>query len=118
MKKNCLVLSIIVMVAVCIAQDCGTMPPHFVSYDAAMLFVRRADFKLKDEISIYKSSWLTHAEYYSCDGYSGIFIFRTEKGREYIMKNVPLYVWTGHKHADSYGKYYNRNIRGKYHFPL
>jgi hypothetical protein len=58
MKKIQLTLLVLFFVFGAVAQDCATIPIHFPSYDAAMLFVRKADWKYKDEISIYKSSCL------------------------------------------------------------
>ena len=118
MWKYLLLLAITLSATICEAQDCNTMPARFPTYDAAISFVRRATFKLNDAIRTYSSSWLIYAEYYSCDGYRGIFIFTTDKGYEYIMKDMPLSVWKGFKNASDYGVYYNQFIRGRYHFPL
>jgi len=116
-KAHCLI-AVVLITSYCNAQDCATMPIHFPSYDAAISFVRRASFKLNDAVRTYSTSWLIYAEYYCCDGYRGIFIFTTDKGYEYIMKDVPISVWRGFKNASDYGVYYNQHIRAKYHFPL
>jgi hypothetical protein len=38
----------------------------------------------------------------------------TKKDKSYIHKNVPIQVWNEFKKATSFGKFYNRNIKGVY----
>jgi hypothetical protein len=98
-------------------QDCHQMPAHFSSYEAATAWVKQAIFTFTDKANTSKSSWIRSASFYSCDGKTGFFIFSTE-GNEYIHANMPISVWNGFKNADSFGKYYNAYIKGRYQFLL
>jgi hypothetical protein len=98
-------------------QDCNQMPSHFPSYDAATSFVKNAHFKFKDEVNTSKSSWIRSASFYSCDGRTGYFISGTDK-QEYIHAGMPIKIWKEFKNADSFGSYYNKNIKHRYQFYL
>jgi hypothetical protein len=101
----------------CKAQGCNTIPTHFNSYNDAIAFVKKADFKIKDDVNTSKSSWIRSAAYYSCDGVTGYFIYSTDE-REYIHAEVPIELWNEFKEATSFGSFYDRNIKGKYRFTL
>ena len=93
------------------------MPAHFSSYEATTSWVKKASFKFTDKANTSKSSWIRSASYYSCDGKTGFFIFSTDD-KEYIHANMPISVWYEFKQAESYGKYYNANIKHRYRFIL
>jgi hypothetical protein len=95
------------------SNSCLLLPASFSSYDEAKASVRGASFRIQDELSTDASSWVRHAEYYSCDGLTGYFILTTDRG-SYMHQGLPLQVWEGFKQASSYGAYYNRNIKGRY----
>jgi hypothetical protein len=99
------------------SQDCKLMPAHFTSYNAATAWVKKASFKFTDNVNTSKSSWIRSASYYSCDGKTGFFIFSTDD-MEYIHANMPVSIWNEFKHADSFGKYYNLNIKHRYQYYL
>jgi hypothetical protein len=103
--------------SIAFGQDCKTIPAHFDSYGDAISFVKTASFKFTDDVNTSKSSWIRSASYYSCDGKTGYFIFSTDK-QEYIHAGVPIEIWRGFKNADSFGSYYDHNIRKKYRFNL
>jgi hypothetical protein len=100
-----------------IGQSCKNIPPHFNSYEDAVAFVKKATFKITDQVNTSKSSWIRSASYYSCDGKVGYFIYSTDK-QEYIHAGVPVEIWMGFKNADSFGSYYDHNIRKRYRFNL
>ena len=93
MKRLSVILLALVMMIVCRAQDCSKLPGSFNSYAQATSLVKASSFKLKESANTSESSWITSAKYYSCDGNTGYFIFTTNKGKEYIHKDVPLDVW-------------------------
>jgi hypothetical protein len=99
----------------CHSQSCDSLPSHYVSYQQALTTIRHASFKIHQTCNTSSSSWIRAAEYYSCDGQTGFFVFKTDK-QWYIHAGVPLSVWEGFKKADSRGRYYNQNIKYKYHF--
>jgi hypothetical protein len=99
------------------AQNCNSIPAHFNSYKQAISWVKNASFKIKDDVNTYKSSWIRSASYYSCDGNTGYFIYSTDS-REYIHAGVPIEIWNGFKSADSFGSFYDRNIKYRYTFYL
>jgi hypothetical protein len=99
------------------AQNCKNIPTHFNSYAQAISRVKDASFKIKEEVNTSKSSWIRSASYYSCDGNTGYFIYSTDK-QEYIHEGVPIKIWRDFKNADSFGSFYDRNIKHRYLFYL
>jgi hypothetical protein len=61
------------------------------------------------------SSWIGSAEYYNADGL-GYFILNVKTGsrKSYIHQGVPVSLWEGFRTAPSKGRYYNRNLKGRY----
>ncbi|PWT78856.1 MAG: hypothetical protein C5B59_00945 [Bacteroidetes bacterium] len=108
---------VLLLMQACSQKDCSEIPTHFDSYEDAVSFVKNAHFAFKEEVNTSKSSWIRAASYYSCDGKTGFFIFSTDK-QEYIHRDMPIEIWNEFKNAESFGKYYNANIKHKYHFEL
>ena len=86
----------------------------------AKYFTRQGEIAFAAIASKYviRNSWFNHralkkANFYSCDGKQGYLILKTSK-MNYIFKSVPINVWSNFKEASSFGKFYNKNIRGKY----
>lgn len=100
------------------AQDCKNLQQTFSSYKAAIDKIRSTSFKFTDRLPSGKSSWITSANYYSCDGVSGYLIYTTKKAGQYIHQQVPLFIWQNFKNATSSGSYYDKNIKGRYKLPL
>lgn len=98
-------------------QNCDKLPAHFESYEQAKTIIKDSSFSTKDEMTNIKSSWITSASFYSCDGSSGYMIIGM-RGKEYLYNGVPFDVWNDFKKADSKGKFYHRHIKGKYKFKL
>ena len=115
--KNVLVLLIIVFVTSCQGQDCETIPQTFNSYEEALTSISRASFNFSDDVDTSSSSWITDANYYSCDGAKGFLVLETSK-KNYIFKNVPIDLWNNFKEASSFGKFYSKYIRGKYQLAI
>lgn len=95
-------------------QSCNNLPDKFHSYSQAIEAIQNATFKSKDKLPYGKSSWITTATYYSCDGYTGYLVYKTDKGKAYIHENIPIRVWMQFKNARSSGSYYFQNIKGRY----
>lgn len=95
-------------------QSCKDLPDKFYSYSQAINAIQNATFKSTDNLPYGKSSWITSANYYSCDGYTGYLVYTTDKGKEYVHEKVPVRVWTEFKNASSSGSYYVNNIKGRY----
>lgn len=100
-----------------ITPDCSSLPRQFNSYAEAISKVKQTKFKIAENLNTSKSSWIVGAKYYSCDGLTGYMILRTSE-REYIHQGLPIGMWTEFKTADSFGKYYNTNIKGHYRLRL
>lgn len=96
------------------SQSCTNLPEKFYSYTEAISAIQKANFKTTDQLPFGKSSWIKNANYYSCDGYYGFFVYTTDKGKEYIHEKVPMKVWIEFKNASSSGSYYVGNIKGRY----
>lgn len=116
--KYILILLFTVIATVLKAQDCSQLPKSFNSYSHAIRAVKSSTFQITESANTYSSSWITSADYYSCDGLTGFFIFTTNRGYEYIHKGMPLSVWRGFKSAASKGEYYNENIKDRYQLRL
>lgn len=95
-------------------QSCKDLPDKFDTYSQASNAIQNAAFKFTDNLPDGKSSWITSANYYSCDGYTGYLVYTTDNGKEYIHEKVPVRVWTEFKTASSSGSYYVHHIKGKY----
>jgi hypothetical protein len=100
----------------CNAQNCNTLP-KFTSYNQAISVVQNSNFKIDESVNTSKSGWILSAHYYSCDGKTGFFIIQT-RPRKYIHANMPISVWQQFKKADSFGAFYNYNIKGRYRLYL
>lgn len=91
--------------------------PAFDSYEDAIIWVRSNDNLTRDSVNTSKSSWIRAAEYYQDNSGYG-FLILDMKGKEYIWEGIPKNVWLGFKRADSFGKYYHRNIKDRYYMEL
>ncbi len=97
--------------------SCNSLPSSFASYDAAVSAVESADFEFTDNANTSKSSWIRAARFYSCNNADGYFIIETDKGN-YLHQGVPITVWESFKAADSFGSFYNANIKHQYRLVL
>src|SRR5687767_522795 len=111
--KKILLLFLICIATDSFSQDCSKLPSTFSSYSQATQMVRKAIFKVEESVNTSKSSWIRGAEYYSCDGRTGYFILITDK-QPYIYQDMPIEIWEGFKNAESFGSYYNAEIKGQW----
>ncbi|OHC84115.1 MAG: hypothetical protein A2546_05610 [Sphingobacteriia bacterium RIFOXYD2_FULL_35_12] len=100
------------------SQSCFDLPKRFYSYSQAINEIQNAIFKFKDKLPYGKSSWISSAFFYSCDGVNGYIVISTDKDKEYIHEKVPSRIWTEFKNAISSGSYYVKNIKGRYELIL
>ena len=96
---------------------CDQLPTTYSNYNKAISIIKTASFKIKESANTSKSSWIRGATYYSCDGDIGYLIVSTYTGY-YIHSGVPIQIWQDFKRANSFGSYYDRDIKGRYHFYL
>jgi hypothetical protein len=108
-------LLLILFTTSCSGKDCKTLNDNFANYESALKVIKSDDFSFSDNCNTNKSSWIENAKYYSCDNKTGYLLLKT-KSKTYIHKNVPIEKWNEFKKAESFGKYYNRNIKN--HFQL
>ena len=112
--KKYLLLCLIVLLSIsCNTQNCSELKENFTSYEQAKKTIETTKFAFSDNCNTSKSSWILGAEYYSCDNINGYFLIETKK-ETYIHKNLPKEIWIEFKNADSFGKFYNSEIKGKY----
>jgi len=109
--------SSLLFLGACSGTDCDQLPKKYSSYTEAVKTIKSAHFKMEESINTSKSSWVRGAEYYSCDGATGFFILKTDK-QDYLYSGVPSETWQGFKTAESFGSYYDHNIKHKYFFNL
>lgn len=64
-----------------------------------------------ERMEFANSSVLSGASY---DQATGILTVSFKSGRSYDFYNVPVDVWNGFREAESKGRYFTRNIKGKY----
>ncbi|MDC6407142.1 MULTISPECIES: KTSC domain-containing protein [Maribacter] len=115
--KLSFIISILVIGISCGGKDCSLIDGSFENYKNALQVIKSSDFEFSDNCNTSKSSWIYDAEYYSCDGKTGYLIIET-KSKNYIHSGVPIGMWNEFKKADSFGKYYNRNIKGRFRLTL
>lgn len=101
------------LVISCNSQNCSELKENFTSYEKAKKYINNTNFTFSDNCNTSKSSWIKGAEFYSCDNKSGYFLIETKK-KTYIHKDLPKEIWNKFKKADSFGKFYNSRIKGKY----
>jgi uncharacterized protein with PQ loop repeat len=105
------------LAAECQSVNCRNLPKTYSSYDVAINIIKSSKFKYSESVNTTKSSWISGATYLSCDGQFGYLIIIIGV-KEYIHADVPLLIWNEFKNADSFGSYYNKNLRGRYRFNL
>ena len=98
-------------------QSCDQLSNQFETYDNAIKIIKSTKFKIEESANTTISSWIKNASYYSCDGQVGFFILETVK-KEYLYADLPYEVWKEFKSAESFGSFYNANIRDKYNLNL
>ena len=92
---------------------CRDLPSQFQSYQEAQSYMLTAQFRLEDDVSTDKSSWIRGASYYSCDGLNGYLQLSTDK-QSYLFEGVPVDLWEQFKTAESFGSFYNAYIRDRF----
>ena len=92
------------------------LPDHFKNYDEAVELVKDKNFEVEETTDTSESNWIYSAIYRGNED-KGYLILEMKR-KEYIFENVPYSVWQDFKDAESKGKFYNRNIKGKYSFDL
>jgi len=117
MKKLICLNFLFLILNSCTGKDCQDLPDLFSSYNNALTEIRISDFGINETIDTSKSSWVEGLEYFSCDSTVGFLILRT-KDREYIHQNLPIDLWQKLKNANSFGGFYNSEIKGKYSLRL
>lgn len=117
MKKHLLILSLLLPLFAFAQTNCITLPNSFKSYEIAVRDVEEAKFSFIDKANTSKSSWITTAKYYSCDGKTGYLIISL-KNRTYIHQDLPMQIWRKFKAASSFGSFYNENIKHRYRLKL
>lgn len=98
-------------------RNCNDLPKKFKNYGNALQQVRNTKFVYSDKMNTSKSSFITGASYYSCDGKSGYMIVRLNN-KDYIHQGLPKHIWLSFKRAESLGRFYSSNIRYKYQMKL
>lgn len=106
-------LFLLIFVTSCSSQSCTGLK-SFKTYREAFLKITNATFNFTDECDFSRSSWLESGQYYSCDGEVGYMIFTTKAGKSYIHEDLPIDVWNEFKEAESFGNFYNLNIKHIY----
>jgi hypothetical protein len=118
MKNLILIISIFLLPFFASSQtNCSSLPSHYSSYSEAISKIKNANFTLTDRAYTVNSSFISSAEYFSCDGKTGFLIIGINN-RQYLHNNVPKNVWLQFKSANSLGQFYDRNIKGRYLFYL
>lgn len=101
----------------CNYQNCKELEEDFTSYENAKKTIESISFTFTDICNTSRSSWILEAKYYSCDRINGYFFIRTKK-KTYIHKGLPIILWNEFKNTDSFGRFYNTKIKGKYQLKI
>ena len=82
MKVSIFIILSCVLLASCQYEDCESIQANYESYNELTEAVKSHSFKIEEDLNTSKSSWIRHAEFYSCDGSIGYLIITTDK-KEY-----------------------------------
>lgn len=118
MSKLLSIICFIFLTGCAQSQSCASLPSSFISYSQAIEKIKSSTFRIRESTDVSASSWITSADYYSCEGKTGFFIYTTDRGNQYIHQEVPIAIWEGFKNASSKGSFYNENIKGRYRLKL
>jgi hypothetical protein len=117
MNRIIALLLFVIFLGSCNYISCDQLPKSYSSYDEAVRIIEESHFRMQEVVNTSKSSWVRGASYYSCDGNFGFFILKTDK-QMYLYEGVPIDIWNGFKNAESFGSYYDYNIKHKFSFNL
>ncbi len=115
--KKLLFILLFIGITSCNSQNCEDISTTFTTYKEIISVIDTTNFTLEDDVNTSKSSWIRNANYYSCDNKIGFFVLKTNK-KNYVFEKVPVSIWKQFKNADSFGRFYNSNIKNKYHLYL
>ena len=101
----------------CNSIDCYSLPHSYSSYNEAIEAIEDSHFHFEESVNTSKSTWIVGASFYSCDKENGYFILET-KNKKYLYSGMPTQIWIEFKNSESFGKYYNSQIKGRYTFHL
>ncbi len=93
--------------------NCNQIPPSFSSWKQAFVAISTCDFEYVDSFDA-ESTFITGGAFKSCDGNYGFVVVFIKGYYPYIYQNVPASVWKDFKNSESFGNYYNYNIKGRY----
>ena len=110
-------LLLLLFVLTSCGQNCKDLPSSNKNYEEAKTIILDTNFKFADNCDVSESSFITTADYYSCDGLTGFFIVGMN-GKKYVFENMPFEIWEDFKNAESKGKFYNLKIKGRYKLSL
>ncbi len=96
---------------------CESLPESFQSYEHASNQIHNAEFEISESVDTRKSSWIQGLSFLSCDGQQGFLIMKAD-GKSYIHQNVPMNIWNELKDAESFGSFYNENIKNRYRISI
>ena len=93
--------------------SCARLPLDSLSIDDAKTWVNEQPSFIVDKGDSGRSSWIRNIEFYYCEPNYG-YLYMSTSSKEYIYEGIPYTLWTEFKKADSMGRFYNSNIKGKY----
>ena len=103
-------IGILLTLISCNNLSCNELPTPFNNYEQALSEIKTTEFSFEDSLDTSRSSFIESASFYSCDSKVGYLIIGI-RNTEYIYQNVPISVWEEFKEADSFGSFYNSNIK-------
>lgn len=99
------------------SQSCLELPDSFINYKEAIEAIKSTNFTFIESCNTSKSSWIRSASFHSCDSKTGFFLLKTDN-QTYIHDNLPKNLWVEFTATDSFGRFYNNKIKGKYYFKI
>ncbi|WP_353477494.1 KTSC domain-containing protein [Arenibacter sp. M-2] len=116
-SKFIVLISSFILLNSCGGQGCDKLDKTFDTYESTLDIIKSANFQFTDDCNTSKSSWICDAEYFSCNGKTGFLVIETNS-QTYIHNEVPIKIWSEFKKAESFGKFYNRNLKGRFRITL
>jgi hypothetical protein len=111
--------TLLVLILFSLFFGCGgsaEAPKNFPSFDAAASWY--SEHAVTDQMTP-DSTAIAWAGYCATSDRQMLLVaFTSDPGKRYVFEGVPAEVWAAFKSADSKGKFYHANIKGRYRFGL
>ena len=94
-------------------KHCEELPAKFENYNKAIYLIENTKFTFVDAVNTSTSTEIKAAEFFSCNEENG-YLFIKLNNKTLVYNKIPIDIWFDLKNSNSFGKYYNENIKEQY----